>query len=73
MGPRLGLAQRVGPGLGLARPGLVRRRVGLEPRLGRARWHRIWIWIPWLALQKLGLWRLRRLRIWWLRLRRLVN
>ena len=63
-----------GTGLGLARPGLVRRRMGLAPRLGLARWPRIWIWIPRLGLQKLGLWRLWRLwrlRLW--RLRRLVN
>ena len=68
---RLGVARWMGTGLGLAWPGLVRRRMGLAPRLGLARWPRIWIWIPRLGLQKLGLWRLWWLRLW--RLRRLVN
>ena len=74
MGARLGMARWMGTRLGMARPRLVRRRMGLAPRLGRARWPRIWIWIPRLGLQKLGLWRLRRLwrlRLW--RLRRLVS
>ena len=62
----MGLARWMGTRLRVARPRLVRRRMGLGPRLGLARWPRIWIWIPRLGLQKLGLWRL------W-RLRRLVN